>query len=144
MHHERHYSTQAHPSDVAAQHATRTTHACHPQRSSLTSALALQAFLAKWKDEREVARGLLQQHSQWLNTFKSQLAKAAAKAGTAAALASINASLSVQPAAAGGAGLEALLSGLQQAQQPLGGAAAAPVRLQLGGNRELVISLQHK
>jgi hypothetical protein len=93
-----------------------------------------------------VARGLLQQHSQWLNTFKSQLAKAAAKAGTAAALASINASLSAQPAAAGGAGagLEALLSGLQQAQQPLGGAAAAPVRLQLGGNRELVISVQHK
>ncbi len=111
---------------------------------------ALQAFLSKWKDEREVARSLLQQHSQWLNTFKAQLAKAAAKAGTAASLASISASLSASQATAAGAavggpgpGLEALLSDLQQAQQSLG-AAAAPVRLQLGGNRELVISVQHK
>jgi hypothetical protein len=82
-----------------------------------------------------VARGLLQQHSQWLQSFKAQLARAAAKAGTAAATAAAG--------VPGVPGLEALLAGLQQGQGG-GHLGAAPVRLQLGGNRELLISVQQR
>ncbi len=78
-----------------------------------------------------MARSLLQQHSQWLQSFKAQLARAGAKAGSA-----------VAAAVPGGPGLEALLAGLQGAQAA-GQHGSAPVRLQLGGNRELVISVQH-
>jgi hypothetical protein len=99
----------------------------------------MQAFLARWKDERVVARSLLQQHSQWLQSFKAQLARAAAKAGSAAATAGAAAAAAVVP---GGPGLEALLAGLQGGQAA-GQLGTAPVRLQLGGNRELVISVQH-
>lgn len=77
-------------------------------------------FLSRWRDERDIANSLLQQHSAWLQAFRNQMTRVAS--GAAA------------PAQAFSKGGSSAAAGARQGY---------PVKLDLG-SQELLITLRTK
>ena len=99
------------------------------------------SFLGRWKDERDVAQALLQQHSSWLRGFREQIGRASSGGG--------------------GGGVTAGPGGMQQQRLPSvaavgmgggarggggggggGSGAGIPMRIPIGNNQEVVVMVQ--
>eukprot|EP00877_Chromochloris_zofingiensis_P001542 jgi/Chrzof1/11389/Cz05g34290.t1 len=148
----------------------------------------LQAFLSKWRDERDMAHSILKEHSQWLQSFREEMKKAAKHAMTRAPAAGSSGRMTAnhkyatrqhrqmnaggsepeQPhaawvtsqhtavrsnnaaeAAPSPHGLLPRHPDMAAARLQSGGTgvvlgAGYPMRLDIGGNQELIISVQHR
>ena len=101
------------------------------------------SFLGRWKDERDVAQALLQQHSSWLRGFREQIGRARSGGGGGGAAAGPGGMqqqrLSSVVAVGMGGGAKGGGSGVGGGGS---GAAGIPMRIPIGNNQEVVVMVQ--
>ena len=99
------------------------------------------SFLGRWKDERDVAQALLQQHSSWLRGFREQIGRASSGGGGGGATAGpggMQQRLSSVAAVGMGGGARGGGSGVGGG----GSGAGIPMRIPIGNNQEVVVMVQ--
>lgn len=110
------------------------------------------AFLDRWKDDGDVAKSLLHQHSSWLKTFREQIGKVGGNVAASAQVPSGVLNNLMQQHSMQSMGSSRAVGGkLGAGGMPLGGGAGAsgsgsgyPLKVDIGNNQEIVIAVRHK